>query len=352
MPPTAMMEWHGYEAIIICADSSKPKTDALHTLSLSLSQLLPTHNAGVRARFHEVLAAENMALSERVAVHAVQEGPVVVMEDGRCLPADEVVWCTDAGAAQWVAESGLAADSKGFMLLQDTLESCSHAGVFGCGDIAHVKNHPRPKAGVFAVRQGPPLLANLKRCLLGQPLRPFVPQKDFMGLISTGDKCAVLSRGTWALGGHSWLGRQLWVWKDQIDRKWMHMYSADAIPDMAAAAPAPSAVAVVAGGAALDAIAHVAMRCGGCGAKVGASVLSRVMARLQVPSRAEVLVGLDSPDDAAIVEPPPAGYVGVHTVDYFRSFVADPFVFGQVRSLTLSIPHHQPREGWDDLKML
>ena len=39
-----------------------------------------------------------------------------------------------------------------------------------------MKEHPRPKAGVFAVRQGPPLLANLKRCLLEQPLLPFVPQ--------------------------------------------------------------------------------------------------------------------------------------------------------------------------------
>jgi selenide,water dikinase len=94
-------------------------------------------------------------------------------------------------------------------------------------------------------------------------------QTDFMGLISTGDKYAVLSRGTWALGGHSWLGKQLWVWKDRIDRKWMHMYSKAALPGMAAAAAAPSAVAVVAGKAALDAIAHVSMRCGGCGAKVG-----------------------------------------------------------------------------------
>jgi hypothetical protein len=47
-------------------------------------------------------------------------------------------------------------------------------------------------------------------------------------------------------------------------------------------------------------------RCGGCGSKVGAHVLSRVMKRLQsggnIPSRKEVIIGLDAPDDAAVVE--------------------------------------------------
>ena len=43
------------------------------------------------------------------------------------------------------------------------------------------------------------------------------------------------------------------------------------------------------------------MRCGGCGAKVGASVLSRVMARLDIPTNPAVDVGLDQPDDAAVI---------------------------------------------------
>ena len=81
----------------------------------------------------------------------------------------------------------------------------------------------------------------------------------------------------------------------------------------------------------MEALAHASMRCGGCGAKVGATVLSRVMARLhdRVYMRPEVLVGLDSPDDCAVVAPEPT-LASVHTVDFFRSFIDDPYVFGRI----------------------
>lgn len=37
--------------------------------------------------------------------------------------------------------------------VNDYLESTNTPGVFAVGDCAHMVNHPRPKAGVFAVRQ-------------------------------------------------------------------------------------------------------------------------------------------------------------------------------------------------------
>jgi selenide,water dikinase len=73
----------------------------------------------------------------------------------------------------------------------------------------------------------------------------------------------------------------------------------------------------------------MAMRCGGCGAKVGSTVLSRVINRLQPISRDDIIIGLNDPDDASVSEVP-GGKLVVQSVDYFRSFIDDPYIFGQI----------------------
>jgi selenide,water dikinase len=62
---------------------------------------------------------------------------------------------------------------------------------------------------------------------------------------------------------------------------------------------------------------------------VGATTLSRALATLEPIAREEVLVGLHAPDDAAVVRMPP-GKDMVHTVDFFRAFIDDPYVFGKI----------------------
>ena len=276
--------------------------------------LLPAHNAATRARFARILAARGIDVVLGRAVTRVEPGRLV-LEDGEVVAADEILWVTSAAAESWPAEAGLDVDGEGFIRVDDFLRSTSHADVFACGDVAAMVNHQRPKAGVFAVRQGPPLAENLRRALTGRPLRAFRPQRAWLSLISTGDAYAVASRGRLAVEGR-------WVWraKDWIDRRWMRKYTD--LPEMEAEpAPAPAP--------GLPRVEDRGMRCGGCGAKVGQGVLEGIVRGIEPRVRDDILIGLDDPDDAAVFRTRP-GMAAVQTVDHFRSFIDDPYLFGRI----------------------
>ncbi|MCU0767192.1 MAG: selenide, water dikinase SelD [Gammaproteobacteria bacterium] len=292
-----------------------------YTLLTRGPEILPTHNPGVRARFVRVLAERGIDL--RVDHAVVEVTAAEVRSAGRDpVPADAVLWVTDAAAPAWAGAAGLAVDEHGFIRVDACLQSVSHPGVFAAGDNAALPD-PRPKSGVFAVRQGPVLADNLRRAATGQPLRAYRAQRHFLGLISTGDRYAVASRGDWSAEG-----ALLWRWKDWIDRRFMRRFNE--LPAMAGG-DGPALAAGLADGEAIRELSTLAMRCGGCGAKVGATVLSRVIQRLPVAGarRDDVLIGLDAPDDCAMYAVPP-GRALVQSVDYFRAFLDDTYTFGRI----------------------
>ena len=296
-------------------------------LFTSSADILPTHNPGVRQRFDAVLKQRGVQLHRHAAVTQVSPGRLMAAS-GEVVDADEIVWVTRAGGAAWLQDTGLALDADGFIQVNDHLQTVTDPHIFAAGDIASMVNYPLEKAGVFAVRQGPPLTENLRRSVQGAALKAYHPQSRWLALISTGDKFAVASRGWLGFAG-AWV----WRWKDWIDRRFMRKFQEfPAMPDSAAqGAPATTATGTVQLSAeeSLQAISAIAMRCGGCGAKVGASVLANALSQLRPVQRSDVLIGLNDPDDAAVVRVPP-GMLMVHSVDFFRAFVNDPYRFGQV----------------------
>jgi selenide,water dikinase len=277
--------------------------------------LLPGHNARVRGYIEAILQRREIAVYYRHAVDRFEDGKL----QGDFVPplaADAVIWVTSASAPDWLRGSGLALDAQGFIEVNACLQSTSHAQVFAAGDIAAVVAHPRPKSGVFAVRQGPPLARNLLLQLQGRALEPFSPQTQHLSLISTGGRHAIASRGPWALQGD-------WCWrlKDTIDRKFVRRFTE--LPEMPAAAPVPA----YGDDPGSEEIAP--MQCGGCGSKVGSQVLERVLERLSSRYGLEVVGGLQQADDAALVEVPP-GLQLIQSIDQFRSFIDDPYLFGRI----------------------
>jgi selenide,water dikinase len=212
-----LLAMHHRLATIMRADA--PRFALITDQPSVMPQLPPV----VRARFGRILVERGAVLHLSSGATAVEPGTIVVTH-GRRIAVDRIVWATGAAPAGWLAESGLACDDKGFVLTDDTLRSTSHPFVFATGDCATQLDHPRPKAGVFAVRQGPPLAANLRRAAYELPLRKHVPQRHALALVSTGGRHAVAVRGPFVAEG-DWV----WRWKDKIDRAFMAKY---ALPDM------------------------------------------------------------------------------------------------------------------------
>ncbi len=286
------------------------------------AELMPTHNAWVRGHFTKVLQKRGVVLHRGAAVSAVSPGQLVTA-GGQQHKADEIMWVTQAGGPAWLKETGLACDDDGFLRVNAQLQSVSDPRIFAAGDIVAFEPRPLEKAGVFAVRMGRPLADNLRRASRGEALKAWHPQTKWLALISTGDQHAVASRG-----GIGFAGDWLWRWKDWIDRRFMQRFSE--FPPMQAQPAAPSAPQLaLTAEESQQAISAIAMRCGGCGAKVGATVLSRALGALHPVERDDVVIGLHSPDDAAVVRVPP-GKAMVHTVDFFRAFIDDPYLFGKV----------------------
>lgn len=276
------------------------------------AELMPHYGGWVRRRFQEILTKRGIKLHLQETVSEIQPNKISCTS-GLKVECDRIFWVTQASAPSWIQASGITCDSQGFIQVNDNLQSISHPDIFASGDIATIVNHPRPKAGVFAVRQGKPLFTNLQRTLLEQKLQLYKPQKQYLSLIGTGDKKAIAAWGNFGIGASS----LLWHWKDRIDRQFMQRFNQ--IPQMQQSSTSPSPHPPI-----------PPMHCAGCGSKVGSTVLERVLQRLQrVETNSDIVIGLDAPDDAAVVQVP-SGKLMVHTIDYFRALVNDPFIFGQI----------------------
>jgi selenide,water dikinase len=312
------------------ASRQRDTRDLRFSLFTAGTTLLPTHNARVQGFFARTLAERGIDCHLNSRVEAVREG-ALELANGKSVAVDEVLWVTQASGATWLRETGLALDDQGFLRVNHLLQSITDPAIFAAGDIASIEGSPREKAGVFAVRMGKPLARNLELWLRGQPLRPYRPQKHWLALISTGDRHAVASRGEWFSHGH-WT----WRWKDWIDRRFMARFCD--LPDMqdmpsrfaATQTPLPLPLPLpLTEEEQQQALSAMAMRCGGCGAKVGSTVLRRALSDLDPIEDDAVLVGLHAQDDAAVVRVP-EGKLAVHTIDFFRAFIDDPYVFGRI----------------------
>ncbi len=275
--------------------------------------------SGLGARAGRVLCGAmdrlGVTLRENIAAERI-EADAVLLNGGARIPARLVVGAAGARPQGWLTATGLALED-GFVAVGPSLQSLNDPAVFAAGDCAHLSHAPRPKAGVFAVREAPVLDRNLRAALAETGrMRPYRPQRDYLKLISLGGKSALVDKWGAALSGPL-----LWRWKDRIDRKFMARFH-DLPPMPPPALPRPHAAGLA------EALGDKPA-CGGCGAKVGGAALAGVIAALPRGARGDV--ELRPGDDAALLRV--GGARQVVTTDHLRAFTEDPWIMARIAAV-------------------
>nr|WP_108886802.1 selenide, water dikinase SelD [Pseudoprimorskyibacter insulae] len=273
-------------------------------------KVLSVLGAGPRAKALAALARLRVNVIENAEVQAIEPG-AVLLADGRRIEGEFINGAAGARPWDWIGGTGLDLH-EGFIKVDAQLRS-SDPRVFAAGDCAHLTESPRPKAGVFAVRQAPVLLNNLKAALGAGRMKPYRPQKDYLKLISLGGREALAEKKGLPLAGPL-----MWTWKNHIDQKFMRMFRD--YPSM----HAPTLPKIRAAGG--EALAKPL--CAGCGSKLGKAALSNAVAGL--PKWRHDVHPLPG-DDAAMLWM--EGIRQVVTVDHLSALTDDPALMTEIAAI-------------------
>ena len=249
--------------------------------------------------------------------------------------ADLVIWATGAAPVAFPRDQSvtrLSRDATGFIEIRSTLQTVGFDDVFAVGDCARLIDHAWvPRAGVYAVRQGPTLDQNLRARLDGKKLETYRPQRDFLALLHLGHGRAVGSKWGRAFASASTLRL-----KDWIDRRFMERFQV--LDEHGRPRPKLAKLGAMDAGSDSehpqvgDSVGHSEneMACGGCAAKLGAAPLTAALAELpKAPHDDSVVLGLDARDDVAATRASD-GTTTLHNVDVIRAFCDDPWLVGRV----------------------
>ncbi|TGG90241.1 selenide, water dikinase SelD [Natronospirillum operosum] len=313
--PTQPLHWGvvgagagGVELVLAMVHRLRGRSGLNLHLIFSSERVLPGYPTGVVRAAERALQTAGVTLHAGAQVTAVTADGVT-LETGHTIALHRTVLCTPASAPDWPARAGLDTANDGFIAVNQYLQSTSHATVFAAGDVAEMVDDPRPKAGVYAVRQAPTLQHNIERWFRQQPLEPIRLQRRFLSLLSLGDRRATGSRN-----GLSFTGYWVWRWKDRIDRRFMDALN-NFRPGMAQNSDASETPAP--------------MHCAGCGSKLGPELLQDTLADLPQVQKEAVLPALGKAEDASLWTPTPGRQIA-QSVDGFRAFSDDLYRLGQV----------------------
>lgn len=172
----------------------------------------------VRSLALKSLAGRGIEVIEGTHLQEIQTSVARLM-DGRMLPFDMIFLALGVRPAGLFKKSGIPTGPDGGLLVNEYLQSAAFPEIFGGGDCIYFQPRPLDKVGVYAVRENPILLHNLKASLEGRGLRRFKPGGDYLLLFNLGDDRAIFVKKQFVFNGRL----AFWL-KDYLDRRFMKKF--------------------------------------------------------------------------------------------------------------------------------
>jgi NADH dehydrogenase FAD-containing subunit len=213
----------GPAGLEIAANLRRLVADATGAAQITLiagDRLLAGFDPVVRRKALRGLARLGVALVEGQKVTSA-EARCIRTSSGESRPCDVLFLAVGVKPSPIFRDSGLPTGADGGLLVNAYLQSVVFPEIFGGGDCICFAPGPLAKVGVYAVRQNPVLLQNLRSALGGGDLLAFVPQKSYLLAFNMGDGTAIVRWKSLVFDGR--LGFFL---KDYLDRSFMRRFQA------------------------------------------------------------------------------------------------------------------------------
>ncbi len=201
----------------VCALADKHKKAVDITL-VTGEKLLNRFNEPFRAKAKAVLKKYRINLLEQAKVDTLLN-QCARLNTGVNVSFDIAFWAAGILPSSSLKNSGLPTGADGGLMVNEYLQCVSFPNIFGGGDCISFQGQNLDKVGVYAVRQNPVLFENLKNFLDKKPLKPFVPQNDYMVIFNMGNNEGILK---WK--NFTYRGKGAFCIKNFIDQRFMKTF--------------------------------------------------------------------------------------------------------------------------------
>ncbi len=206
-------------AFALKALSCKMKKNVEVTLAHSGNLILNGYNENVREKTLKKLEKDKIKILPLSKISSVSQNKLTI-ESGKQIKYDFLVWAAGPKSNPLYKDSGFTVDKAGYMMVNRYLQSVDYPFIFGAGDCISFSDFEYvKKVGVYAIREAPYLLSNILKFIGNEELKEYIPQIDYLAIISVGNK-----KGIMQYKGMANMGKLSWKLKDYIDGAFMKKF--------------------------------------------------------------------------------------------------------------------------------